>query len=187
MEYIMKLSILICHLEERKELLDLLVANLKKQIVDKDQVEIIIEADSGQLTIGHKRNMLLSTANGEYIAFIDDDDNVADTYVADILKALKSGPDCVGIEGCLVVPNVQKDNAFLFKHSIKFAGWYTSGNVFYRTPNHLNPILKEIAVLAGFNPTMSFGEDSEYSKRIRRYLNEEVYIDHPIYYYNKAV
>jgi glycosyltransferase involved in cell wall biosynthesis len=141
---------------------------------------IIIEKDAGQMPIGEKRNLLLDRAEGEYIAYVDDDDLISEDYVKSILDAMADKPDCVGMEGLLVASNAQ----LLFKHSIQFAGWYQAGDVYYRTPNHLNPIRAELARLVGFDASSSHGEDEDYSKEIRQYLRTEKYIDHPIYYYN---
>lgn len=174
-----KLSILICHLLSRAEKLRGLYNDLKSQSINLP-VEILVAGDNGELPIGVKRNNLLVQAKGDYVAFVDDDDDVADDYVSSILKALESKPDCVGIEGIL------KSNLgnSIFRHSIQFQGWYTGDDAFYRTPNHLNPIRREIALSICF-PGVSFGEDQQYSDALRRRLRTEEYIGHPIYFYNK--
>jgi len=173
------LSILICHLFDREESLRSLVNDLKSQSINLP-VQILIKGDQGKISIGAKRNELLLSAKGEYIAFVDDDDSVSSDYVSSILEALKSKPDCVGIEG---VMQTNLGDA-MFKHSIDYQGWYTGPDAYYRTPNHLNPVKKTIAQSIGF-PDMMFGEDQRYSEALRRSLRTEVYIDHPIYFYKK--
>jgi len=177
-----KLSILICHTDGREEHLIELMKVLQPQVTD--DVEVLIEKDggikNGGMPIGEKRNLLLDRATGEYIAYIDDDDLISDDYVKSILGAIIDKPDCVGIEGVLHASNAQMS----FKHSLQFAGWYQSENVYYRTPNHLNPIKSELARMVGFDASSSHGEDAAYSKEIRQFLRTEMYIDHPIYYYN---
>jgi hypothetical protein len=178
MEHIV-LSILICHLLDRKDILHYLYNDLKSQCINLP-VEIIVAGDNGEISIGTKRNKLLFEAKGEYIAFVDDDDSVSPDYISSIIKALESKPDCVGIEG---VMQTNLGDA-VFKHSIEYQGWYTGADAYYRTPNHLNPIKKTIAQAIGF-PDMMFGEDQRYSEALRRSLSTEVYIDHPIYFYKK--
>lgn len=176
----MKFSILICHLDnpERRASLQRLLASLYPQCLNK-AVEVCIEADDGTMTVGEKRNKLLKQAAGEYIAFIDDDDEVTDDYVDRILLALEKKPDCVGIEGRLLDGKAE----FIFSHSIEYSGWYNVGTVFYRTPNHLNPVRRDLALRIGFEPR-SFGEDRLYSDALRRWLKTEKYISKPIYIYH---
>lgn len=181
MEYTtMILSVLICSLKDRKESFTFIYNKLIEQSKKYDLIEIIYEVDNGEITIGEKRNNLLLKAKGEYICFVDDDDDVSDDYIESIINALKRNPDCIGIEGILKC----KTGDLLFRHSIQFQCWYTGIDAFYRTPNHLNPIKKRIA-LNVFFPNKNFGEDQHYSDGIKRQLKTEEYINHPIYFYNK--
>jgi len=217
------LSILICHLEERKELLDRLMACLEKQMTG--EVEIVIETDkglaNGGMKRGLKRNMLLYKARGEYVSMVDDDDLVSDgtehpAYIPSILTAIESGnvahyslnnpedkiaqlvqytgerkkPDCVGITGELRFGN---DPHLLFYHSMKYSlDWWDDKATavpgkaqYYRTPNHLNPVRKELAMKARFIDEEDWSEDHSYGKRLHKLIKTEVYIQHPIYYYIK--
>ncbi len=173
----MKLSILICHLEKRAKKLERLMEILRPQLTP--DVEVLVEPDDGKLTIGAKRNMLVEKAKGDYVCFIDDDDLVPDYYVSEILKAIETNPDCVGIDGVIVM---QGKNQRKFIHSIKCSGWHFTGNVYYRTPNHLNPILKDKVVQVSFEEK-DHSEDYQFSNAIRPLLTTEVKIEKPMYYY----
>jgi hypothetical protein len=175
------LSILICSLQERKEQLGILLSILYDQIGDIDNVEIVTNIDNREITTGEKRNRLLNSCNSEYCCFIDDDDNVSDDYVDSIVKALQSRSDCLGIEG---IYTVNGENPIKFIHSIKYNSWFKQGEVFYRPPNHLNPVKTEIARVVGF-PDKILQEDKAFSLGLVGKLVTEVYIDHPIYFYNK--
>jgi len=75
----MRLSILICTIEERAPRFNVLMAELNRQMRDyqiSHRVEVLSECDNRTMTIGAKRNLLLSRANGDYTCFIDDDDSV---------------------------------------------------------------------------------------------------------------
>lgn len=175
-----KLSILISSLESRKNMLNHLLFILKPQI--NDDTEVVISVDKGQQPIGKKRNQLIDNALGEYVCFIDDDDDVSDDYVRLILEGIDKNPDCIGITG-IITTNGKNPKRFI--HSIKNDKWETcseTGN-FLRYPNHLNPIRRKIVEEIKFDSNKKFGEDKCFSDRIKKMLKTEYYIDQPIYYY----
>ncbi len=172
-----KLSILICSLAGREPFLDRLSACIQPQLTS--DVEVLINSDDRQATIGAKRNELLLRATGDYVAFVDDDDLVAPDYVARILEGLKQTPDCIGLEGTITF-NGRKPRRFI--HSIKYDQWFEKRNVYYRNPNHLNPIKREHALSVMF-PEINHQEDFEFSRGLLPYLKSEVYLTGPIYFY----
>lgn len=173
------LSILICTLDERKEQFEKLCEHLMK-ISHSLPVEIIALGDNREKTVGTKRNILLEASKGEYIAFIDDDDGVSPCYCTEILKAVQTHPDCVGIEGLISSPGVKPAK---FIHSVHYKTWSESNGVYYRSPNHLNPVKRQLANETRF-PEKNFGEDQEYSIQLRPKLKTEVYIPIQLYYYD---
>ena len=190
-----KLSILICSIKGREEILNNLLSLLEGQITD--DVEILIEVDNKEITIGEKRNVLLKRARGDYIAFVDDDDLISNDYVSKILAAIETSPDCCGIEGEIDHMKVKRPESNerrrqprhryyrckqKFVHSNQYTKWYEKNNIYYRCPNHLNPIKRELAGQIMF-PEMSQGEDKDFSLRILPLLKTEVFIKGIIYYY----
>lgn len=173
-----RLSILICSLEERSDQLKTLLVDLNRQ--KTDQVEILTNIDNRKHTVGAKRNDLLLRATGDYIAYIDDDDKVSEDYVAKILQAIESNPDCVGIEGVISFSSSGIVRKFI--HSIQYDSWFTKGEIYYRCPNHLSPVRRALALKTMF-PNISVGEDRVYSEKLRPSLTSEVHIPNPIYYY----
>lgn len=173
------LSILVCHVPSRDQELARLMGQLTPQVTDA--VEVLVETDEGTQSVGEKRNALLRRARGEYVSFVDDDDEVPEYYVERILAAVaKSRPDVIGFSGLLRL----SDGKAEFRHSLRYGGWYTgTDGIFYRTPNHLNPVRREWATAVMFLDSR-FGEDADYAARIRPYLNSEVYVGGPMYYYN---
>jgi len=184
------LSILICGLEERVEQHNALCQAIREMASDQP-VEVLSHIDNREMPTGEKRNKLMERAQGEYIAFVDDDDSVSSDYIDSICAALATRPDAVGIEGVIIYipPTISVDGSTIaqapFIHSIECGGWYAGGDgVFYRTPNHLNPVRRDIALSVRFNPFLYVGEDSDYSKRLAPRLKTEVMIDTgPIYFY----
>ncbi len=190
----MILSILICHLTKRKALLERLMACLQPQIdkanhaasfspMAKKVVEVLIEEDDHVLSTGAKRNKLLGRARGGWCAAVDDDDLVCPRYIEKVLNALRSNPDCAGIEGSLIRAG-QAPRKFV--HSIKYDHWYEDKKtgVYIRTPNHLNPVRTCLARQVCF-PDLTTAEDHCFSKRLYPLLSSEVFIDGgPIYFYH---
>ena len=180
----MKLSILICSVTKRKEFLDRLLKILEKQ--KTDDVEILVEIDDGEKSIGTKRNILLEKSKGEYITFIDDDDTIPKYYIGEILEGIKYKPDVIGIH--LIMDHDGKHSERTY-HSLRYGYWYHEPDQenfgrlkYYRNPNHLNPVKRELAVQVKF-PEINQGEDKDYSMRLLPLLNTEYYIPLPIYFY----
>lgn len=172
-----KLSILVCSLASRADKLQRLMNALQPQI--NDDIEIVIKTDSGEIQIGKKRNLLLAEAKGNYVSFVDDDDLVSNDYVKKIIDAISSKPDCCGLQGIITF---QGQTPKMFIHSLKYKEWFEQNNIYYRCPNHLNPIKRELALQVKF-PETSFGEDRDFSTRLLPLLKEERFIPGVIYHY----
>ncbi len=171
-----KLSILICSLEKRVKSREKLLSILRTQ--ETKEVEILVSIDNGKLTTGEKRNQLLESAAGDYISFVDDDDLVSEDYISKILAAIKSLADCCGFRGEMS----NRKGKFVFIHSLQFRSWFTKDEVYYRCPNHLSPVKRELALATGFLDTM-VGEDKDFSYRLLPLLKTEEFISGILYYY----
>lgn len=180
------LSILIPTLSNptRQSYLARLMNDLGPQVARMtDEVEVLTEVDNGQLQIGTKRNWLVSRSKGKFIAFVDDDDAVALDYVQRITDAIRENPDidCVGMQGTFVVDE-RFEQAKPFYHSIAYPAWREEKGVYYRPPNHLNPIRRDHVLATPFKE-ISFGEDKDYSERIYPLLKKEKYLQGSLYLY----
>ena len=70
---VLLLSILICTIKSREAYLKELIEELDYQIQFKE-VQVLWLGDNKSMSVGAKRNKLLSIADGEWVCFIDDDD-----------------------------------------------------------------------------------------------------------------
>lgn len=174
----MILSILIATMPKRKWKFNRLINSLDVQLPMSGSVEILWN-DSMECNIGVKRQELLERASGEYIVYIDDDDKVSDDYVKKIIQATKLNPDCIGISGIITTNGIKPKQWHISKD---YKQWFEKNNVYYRTPNHISPIKRDLALKAGF-PPIKMGEDAEYSKRILPMLKTEEIIEGNIYFY----
>jgi len=78
------LSVLILSITERLDLANKLFKKLDS-LCSYGDVEILILTDNRKKSITEKRNDLLSIANGNYIAFLDDDDDITDDYFKELV------------------------------------------------------------------------------------------------------
>lgn len=173
----MKLSILIASLVEREHYLKRMLSILEPQLTP--EVELVIETDDGEITIGVKRQKLLERAKGDYICYVDEDDIIPPYYVSEILRIIESEPDCVAINGIITVDG---KNPVPFYHSIKYDSWFSKEGIFYRCPNHINPVKRELALKVGWEDS-KVGSDHVFSIRLRPLLKTETVIENCIYYY----
>jgi glycosyltransferase involved in cell wall biosynthesis len=177
------LSILILSTDDRLEFLERLIKKLEPQL--NEFTEVL--CDMGDGNIGFKRNKLVQKAVGRYVAFIDDDDLVSEDYIEQILKAIRMNPDCCELNGIYYIDGVEQKP---FKHSI-FHGvdhtgnpYFEDGGAYYRCPNHLNAIKREIAIKYPF-PELNHGEDTNFAIQLfkDKALRTEGKIDKIIYHY----
>jgi glycosyltransferase involved in cell wall biosynthesis len=178
----MKLSILICTMPSRSEMLKKLTQQLMLLLVkyDESQWEVLIQPDEN-INVGCKRNILLQKASGDFVVFIDDDDEIHDNYIDAFMNAIESNPnaDCIGYRGYITFDGTSRKDWVI---SITCKTWYEENGVYYRTPNHISPVKRSIAMQVMF-PQIDFGADYEYSMGILPLLKEEVFIDEQLYHY----
>lgn len=182
----MLLSILIPTLEKRQCQFARLYTEFQQQIQqqsDPRDIEVLFLRDSGERSIGWKRNELLERSAGTFVAFVDDDDWVSDKYVSVICGALRSHPevDCLGIKGVITFRGSHPSE---FSHSIRYREIFSRGHRYFRPPAHLNPIRREIAIRYRF-ADISYSEDFDWACRMRDdgALHQEFFIESPLYFY----
>lgn len=89
------LSVLICGTPSRAlgKAFPLICRLMAQLYPDDKRVEILYLLDNKKRSVGAKRQALLDIANGEYVAYVDDDDEVAPEYCESILSAIESAPE----------------------------------------------------------------------------------------------
>jgi alkylated DNA repair dioxygenase AlkB len=177
-------AILVPTLVWRRRYLARLMERLRPQA--DERVAIYTLEDEGAETTGRKRQRLIETVEEKYVSFVDDDDLVSEDFCPAILEALEQDPDVVGFRVRYYEDGRPRGSSL---HSVQAKTWHTERHTdgtaqHYRTPNHLNPVRREMALAAGF-PSQDVGEDAAYSiKLFRKYPKmREVFIDREIYYY----
>jgi len=89
-----KLSILIASIPSRFEMMQKLYNKLLIEVGDLP-IEILCFIDNKKRSIGKKRESLVQLAKGEYISFIDDDEDYFEGYAQKILEAIESKSDVI--------------------------------------------------------------------------------------------
>lgn len=181
----MLLSILIPTLYTREILFKGLINKLQFQIDTFDlvgEVEILTVIDNRENTTGFKRNMLLESAKGKFVVFVDDDDDVSEKYLKLICDIIKQNQniDCIGINGIYT----EKSKQFPFETSLKH-NWEFVDGWFLRTINHISPVKREHAIKVKF-PNKTIQEDYDWTMELKslNLLKKEVVIKEPVYFYN---
>lgn len=195
----MKISILIPSLVSRSENLTHLLSILLPQIGDYTynfypgnnynvdvysgyEVEILIDIDNKLVSTGEKRNRLVNSAKGDYIVFIDDDDEVPGYYICSLLDAYESNADCFAINGKMTTDGAKEIKWRLSKDYENVTIKENGVDVYLRKTNHITAVKREIALLAPF-PNKSNAEDKSYSDAINKFLKSEFVISLPMYHY----
>ena len=183
----MLLSILTPTLVERRERFRRIEEKLRRQIQNGPYAECVEHLrleDTGEYSIGYKRNILMNRARGEFIVFVDDDDDVSDHYVSLICETIKSNPDidCVGIRGTITFNGSHSHDLI---HSLQYKRYFKKNSVYCRPAMHFNPMRRSIAVQYRFED-VSLGEDMDWSMRMVREnaLKKECLISQPLLFYH---
>jgi glycosyltransferase involved in cell wall biosynthesis len=149
------LSILICSLDERSAMLDKLLDSLRFQATPA--VEIHVFCDDGTIPSGAKRNKLLEWATGDYVAFVDDDDEVSADYIPQLLKAAESHMDVLTFDVDRIV-----DGEVVEREIFRLHGNDENGNgspIVQMQANHLCAWKLDLARMVRFPDWLGYGDD----------------------------
>lgn len=180
------LSILVCSVHTRyKTFLPKIQDQLYDQLAalpeaDQQRVEIIVLTDNKQMMLGHKRNTMIDIAQGKYIAFVDDDDRLADDYIAELLKATDTDADAIVFTAMVSLNGEPAKPCYYSKVHRRD---YNKGSAYYRIPNHICCVKKSVSLKSSF-PNILYGEDSGYGKVLLPHIKTEHVIDKVLYYYD---
>lgn len=146
---------------------------------DQGRVEVIIVTDNKARPIGDKRNTMLAMAQGDYVAFVDDDDALADNYLQALLHATDTGHDVITFD---VSVTLNGGRPKICRYSKDFRADRNLPTSYERLPNHLMCVRRELAQQAKF-PVINCGEDAVYAKALHPLLTTEHRINQTLYHY----
>jgi glycosyltransferase involved in cell wall biosynthesis len=178
----MILSILTPTIPGREKLVQALSQKLAKQIGIQYGVPIVehlVLSDNRTRSIGAKRQALVDIARGQYIAFVDDDDDIADNYVAELLKATASSADVItflqwatynGQQSMVDFQLGQGDHGF------------APGGITNRDAWHVNAWRRSRVAHCQFGES-NYGEDLTWCQQARRMAQTTVHIPKILHFY----
>lgn len=178
----MKLSILIPSVPSRREKAAKLFDKLSQQTGTAD-VEILMLLDNKKRSIGLKRQALLDVALGDYVAFVDDDDDVLNGYVQSVFQVILAAaaytPDVVVFDSYCTLndgpPVLVSHSLFSPNEQYNLAG-------FRRAAWHIHAWKRELAVQSRF-PDQGGTEDWAWAEPLNRMAKTQIKIDIPLYHY----
>jgi cellulose synthase/poly-beta-1,6-N-acetylglucosamine synthase-like glycosyltransferase len=188
----MKLSILICTIEERSDQLKTLLKFLKVgkektinggyykiKVYDCGEYEVITCCDNAHMKVGTKRNKLMDAAKGKYLTYVDDDDTLDKDYIKEILAATDKDVDVITYKAVMYSSGVKKYDVI---YDPRLNKDYEDETTAYRRPNHLM-VWNRRKIMGIRFPPQSFGEDYIFARNVSRRIRSFHEIDKVLYSY----
>ena len=162
--YVYDWSVLIPTIPGREEKLRNLITSIQEKVAricPELRLEVCVAFDNRETSVGMKRQQLLTQAKGKYLSFVDDDDHITDEYVEDLKACFDGGYHVMRLRGRI--------DPYTFTHSLEntITTTMARGEVFLRPPNHLNPMMSDVAKFIHFKDAIR-GEDLEWTIRMSK-------------------
>lgn len=188
------LSILICTIPERKKAFNELCFKIGDQLTVMEKYhsslgEIQICVDDGKsyldggLSIGKKRESLVKIADGKYICFLDDDEDIAPNYVETLVRLCQLDCDVVTFRSVAKMDNYWAVIDMSLKNEEDEEA--TPDRIVKRKPWHINAIRSKFAKLYEF-PDTNYSEDALWMKNVLYHLESEAHTDAILHQYNHS-
>ena len=177
----MKLSILTPTLPERADMLSILLKKLNDQIKHCHEkhpslgsVELLLDdRDKFTLTgvtVGAKRNALVHRATGDYLCFLDDDDDISPDYVETLLRLCETGMDICTFNSLFVCDTYWA--LIMMSLTNKKNAEATPEQIVRRRPWHICPVKSWIAKRFCF-PDINNAEDWAWMEQVLTMCNSQ--------------
>ncbi len=185
------LSVVMITIPERFEPFSKLRLKVDQQIKEVNKIHpslgnveiVVVETPRfpGGPSIGEKRQMGLEQAKGEYVCWLDDDDDISPDYIETILRLAYEGGDV------LTFSNLSRFENFwcVVRMSLEQKeDEQVRPGVVNRRPYHVCGWKKEIALQAGFE-ALNKDEDAGFVSRAMPLCNTETHVENIIHEYKR--
>ena len=146
-------------------------------------VEVLMLCDNKRRSVGLKREALVQISRGDYVAFVDDDDDVADDYIASIVphaKRLAGSTVDVIIFDTLVTLNDGPD--VICRHDLGFPNEQYNPAGFRRPPWQMHAWCGPLARTTPF-PDLNCGEDWPWCEAMLKHVRGAYKIYRVLHHY----
>lgn len=147
-------------------------------------VEVLLFGDNRRRTLGDKMNGLMTWARGEYLTFVDDDDDVTDDYVGTILRAVIENPAdviCFDVD-CTLVASDGKVQRAIVKPSIFHPNEEFHEGVVRRKPLQVAVWRSSLARMSRW-PSGQYNVDTGWASELWPLIKSEYRIPQVLYKY----
>lgn len=150
-------------------------------------VELLVFLDNRQRTIGEKRDALVQISRGKFVAFVDDDDDVADNYIETLVKAIDAHGDDISVVTFDQLAIINGASA-ICSFSLRHRNEAFSQPRFNRSAWHVCAWKGELARKYRF-PASNYGEDWAWARHLVIEATKELHINSVLhtYRYSDAV
>jgi glycosyltransferase involved in cell wall biosynthesis len=142
-------------------------------------VEHLVLCDNRARSIGAKRQALVDIASGQYIAFVDDDDDVSEDYVASLLQAAQTGADIITFRQRAIYNGLESEVHF---GALSQDGPFTPGGITLRAPWHVCAWRRSVVQGCLFGES-NYGEDLVWCQQARKRIRTAHHIDKVLHTY----
>lgn len=188
------LSILIPSIPERAEKLNALLMELYCQYDEFQkfhytlgQAEFIFDDSKrflqGGLSIGKKRESLVSRAKGKYLCFLDDDETIAPNYIETLIRLCSENKDVCTFRNISKLDNFWTIVDMSLYHSVNEQA--SPDNIIKRKPWHICPVRTKYAKKYGFQDS-NYGEDWQWFEQVLTECLTEAKSNAIIHQYNHS-
>lgn len=187
------LSILIPSIPKRYGILSKLANELYKQKLymqtfhsSLGEIEIIIDGSEryldGGLSIGKKREKLVSEANGKYLCFLDDDDLIAGNYLETLVRLCNENKDVCTFRSLAKLDNYWAIIDMRLRNANEEA---TPDKIVSRNAWHVCPVRSKYAKVYTFDD-INYGEDWKWFEKVLKHCQTEAHTDAVIHSYQHS-
>lgn len=143
------------------------------------EVEHLVLCDNRKRSIGAKRQALVDIAQGRYVAFVDDDDDVFHDYASRIVEAAQHGADVITFEQRAVYNGLESHVVFKLGQG---DGPFTPGGITKRDAWHVCAWRRELVKDCRFL-FCNYGEDKAWAVQARHLAKTTIHIPHVLHTY----
>lgn len=149
-------------------------------------IEVVVDGSKrfldGGLSIGKKREKLVSEARGKYLCFLDSDEAIAPNYLETLVRLCQQDKDVCTFRSLAKLDNywtiidmkLGQTNEEANPNAIVKRGWW-----------HVCPVRSQIAKLEPWDDT-NYGEDATWINRVLHHCETEAHTDAVIHSYQHS-